>query len=78
MHLDPQINIDRLRIEKLISLFEPLYSTSGTTQMKSMYGEYIKNLKNELHNIDNNIKIDKLSKIKEDIQNGKNKQFNRK
>lgn len=48
MHLDRQINLEKIRIKKLISLFEPLYSTSKTVDIKSMYGEYLNTLKNKL------------------------------
>jgi hypothetical protein len=65
--LVPQINIESLRIKKLISLFEPLYMSSKD----SRYYEYIESLKNEL---DNNKDV----KIIEDIKNGKNRQFDRK
>jgi len=56
-HLDPQtLNIEQIRIEKLISLFSPLYKTSKTLQMKLIYKRYLDSLKLDLKKIKNNKK----------------------
>lgn len=58
-----QINFEKLRVKKLISLFEPLYLLSENQLMKKEYGKYVKKLKDNLNEINK----------KEEIENGKNR-----
>ena len=47
-HQIKKIDIEELRLKKLIELFEPLYTLSDTKQMKSLYGSYLNDLKLDL------------------------------